>query len=203
MKKSTLWILSALAVAAVLAGGARWASQRQATPAATAPNAAAVPSIELAASDVFTARTQTLSLGIAVSGALKASQSAFVKARVAGELQELSVREGDRVQAGQVIARIDPTEYPGACAPGAAASRCGPRTRWTVAQRQFDNNQALVEPGLHLANRPAHLAGQPEWGQGHACGRAGRAGPGQQVTGRCHAARAPVGRGGAAPGPAR
>ncbi len=147
MKKSTLWILSALAVAAVLAGGARWASQRQATPAATAPNAAAVPSIELAASDVFTARTQTLSLGIAVSGALKASQSAFVKARVAGELQELSVREGDRVQAGQVIARIDPTEYQ-ARVRQAQQQADAARAQVDIAQRQFDNNQALVNQGF-------------------------------------------------------
>ena len=35
----------------------------------------------------------------------------MVKARVAGELQGLSVREGDTVRAGQVIAAIDPAEY--------------------------------------------------------------------------------------------
>ena len=85
MKKSTLWILSTVAVAALVAGGARWASQRQTATAPTASTAAALPRIELAASDVFTARTQTISLGIAVSGALKATQSAIVKARVAGE----------------------------------------------------------------------------------------------------------------------
>jgi RND family efflux transporter MFP subunit len=96
---------------------------------------------------VFTARTQTLSLGIAVSGALKASQSAFVKARVAGELQELSVREGDRVQAGQVIARIDPTEYQ-ARVRQAQQQADAARAQVDIAQRQFDNNQALVNQGF-------------------------------------------------------
>ena len=147
MKKSTLWILSAVAVAALLAGGARWASQRQAAkdlPLATTP---AVPSIELASSDVFTAQSQTLSLGIAVSGPLKASQSAFVKARVAGELQTLSVREGDRVQAGQVIAQVDPTEYQ-ARVRQAQQQAAAARAQLEIAQRQFDNNQALVNQGF-------------------------------------------------------
>lgn len=162
MKKSTLWILSAVAVAALLAGGARWASQRQAAKTPKVPTAAVVPSIELAASDVFIARTQTLSLGIAVSGALKASQSAIVKARVAGELQELSVREGDRVQAGQVIARIDPSEYQ-ARARQAQQQSDSAKAQVDIAQRQFDNNQALVNQGFisqtALLNSQASLNG--------------------------------------------
>jgi RND family efflux transporter MFP subunit len=147
MKKSTLWILSAVALAALLAGGARWASQRQAGKTPEAPTAAVVPSIELAESDIFTARTQTLSVGIAVSGALKASQSAIVKARVAGELQELSVREGDRVQAGQVIARIEPIEYQ-ARVRQAQQQADAAKAQVDIAQRQFDNNQALVNQGF-------------------------------------------------------
>jgi RND family efflux transporter MFP subunit len=146
MKKSTLWILSAVAVAALLAGGARWASQRQASPTPTAPVVAA-PSIELAASDVFTAKTQNLSLGIAVSGALKATQSAIVKARVAGELQELNVREGDRVQAGQVIARIEPSEYQARVRQTQQQADAA-KAQVDIAQRQFDNNQALVNQGF-------------------------------------------------------
>jgi RND family efflux transporter MFP subunit len=146
MKKSTLWILSAVAVAALLAGGARWASQRQASPTPTAPVVAA-PSIELAASDVFTAKTQNLSLGIAVSGALKATQSAIVKARVAGELQELKVREGDRVQAGQVIARIEPSEYQARVRQTQQQADAA-KAQVDIAQRQFDNNQALVNQGF-------------------------------------------------------
>jgi RND family efflux transporter MFP subunit len=162
MKKSTLWILSTVAVAALVAGGARWASQRQTAQAPTTPTAAALPSIELAASDVFTAQTQTLSLGIAVSGALKATQSAVVKARVAGELQELSVREGDRVQAGQVIARIEPSEYQ-ARVRQAQQQADSAKAQVDIAQRQFDNNQALVNQGFisqtALLNSQASLNG--------------------------------------------
>jgi RND family efflux transporter MFP subunit len=101
----------------------------------------------LAASDVFTAKTQTLSLGIAVSGSLKATQSAIVKARVAGELLELSVREGDRVQAGQVIARIEPSEYQARVRQTQQQADAA-KAQVDIAQRQFDNNQALVNQGF-------------------------------------------------------
>jgi RND family efflux transporter MFP subunit len=101
-------------------------------------------------------------LGIAVSGALKATQSAVVKARVAGELQELSVREGDRVQAGQVIARIEPSEYQ-ARVRQAQQQADSAKAQVDIAQRQFDNNQALVNQGFisqtALLNSQASLNG--------------------------------------------
>jgi RND family efflux transporter MFP subunit len=149
MKKSSIWILTAVALAVLLTAGARLVSQRQASQqaAALAASPTPEPSIELASTDVFTLQTQSLSLGVAVSGALKASQSAWIKARVAGELQSLSVREGDRVQAGQVIARIDPTEYQ-ARVRQARQQADAAQAQVDIAQRQFDNNQALVNQGF-------------------------------------------------------
>ena len=157
MKKSTLWILSAVALATLVAGAARWTQQRQAakTPAPTVD--AAVPRIELARTDVFTAEIQTLNLGIAVSGPLKASDSAIIKARVAGELQEMSVREGDTVQAGQVVARIDPSEFQ-ARVRQAQQQADAAKAQVDIAQRQFDNNQALVNQGF--ISQTALLASQ-------------------------------------------
>jgi RND family efflux transporter MFP subunit len=160
MKKSTLWILSAVAVAALVAGAARWATQRQpakATAPIANPATPAAPRIELAKTDVFTAEVQTLALGIAVSGPLKASDSAFIKARVAGELQDLSVREGDTVQAGQVLARIDPSEFQ-ARVRQAQQQADAAKAQVDIAQRQFDNNQALVNQGF--ISQTALLASQ-------------------------------------------
>lgn len=145
MKKSTLWILSGVTLAVLVAGGARLMSQRKAATAA-AP-VVAVPTLELANSDVFTVKTQALALGLPVSGALKASQSAFIRARVAGELVELNVREGDTVRAGQVLARVDPTEYQ-ARQRQAQQQADAAKAQVDIAQRQYDNNKALVDQGF-------------------------------------------------------
>jgi RND family efflux transporter MFP subunit len=148
MKKSTLWILSGVAIAVLVVAGARLLSQRKAVqaPAVTAATAAATV-MELASSDVFTAQTQALALGLPVSGALKATQSAFIKARVAGELVSLSVREGDTVQAGQVLARVDPTEYQ-ARQRQAQQQADAAKAQVDIAQRQYDNNKSLVDQGF-------------------------------------------------------
>ncbi|MEY4733964.1 MAG: Nickel and cobalt resistance protein CnrB [Pseudomonadota bacterium] len=146
MKKSTLWILSGVALAVLVAGGARLIGQRKA--AATASSATvAAPALELAKSDVYTVSTQAMALGLPVSGALKATQSAFIKARVAGELVELNVREGDTVQAGQVVARVDPTEYQ-ARQRQAQQQADSAKAQVDIAQRQYDNNKALVDQGF-------------------------------------------------------
>ncbi len=146
MKRSTLWILCGVAAAVVLAGGARWASQRKPAVAVTKP-AAAANSIELSTSDVVEAQKMDMVLGLPVSGTLKASQSAMVKARVAGELLDLVVREGDLVKAGQVIARIDPTEYQ-ARERQAKQQAGAAQAQVEIAQKQFDNNKALVDQGF-------------------------------------------------------
>ncbi len=161
MKRSTLLILSGVALAVLIAGGARWASQRK----AAAPVATAAPVtnvIELGASDVVPVTPMEMLLGLPISGTLKASQMAMVKARVAGELMDLVVREGDKVQAGQVIARIDPTEFQ-ARERQAKQQADAAMAQVDIAQKQFDNNQALVAQGFisqtALQNSTATLNG--------------------------------------------
>ena len=44
-------------------------------------------------------------------GRVEAGDSAMLAFRVAGEIRELKVRMGDRVQAGAVLAELDPTDY--------------------------------------------------------------------------------------------
>ena len=101
------WLAAAVVVVAGGAFGWRALSGARAPSAAKPAAAASAPveaGIELAATDVVAARSLELSQGLAITGSLRAVNSALVKARVAGELQGLSVREGDAVRAGQVIA---------------------------------------------------------------------------------------------------
>lgn len=149
MKRWMKWGLAALVVALLAAGVLRALSTRKAQQAALEAQSAqgAQTVVELAASDVVLAKTRELSQGLPVSGALKAVNSAVIKARVAGELQALTVREGDRVQAGQVIARVDPTEYRARLKQTQEQADAA-HAQIEIAQRQFDNNRALVNQGF-------------------------------------------------------
>jgi len=148
MNRKTL--VAAATVALVLvAGGAAWRTLSAGKPAAT-PAKAAAPAetvVELAQSDIVQARTATLEQGLPITGTLRAVHTAVVKARVAGELQGLVVREGDAVRAGQVIATIDPTEHR-ARLQQAREQADAARAQVEIAQRQFDNNKALVDKGF-------------------------------------------------------
>jgi RND family efflux transporter MFP subunit len=144
MKRSTGWLLAALATLAIaLALGRAYTARQQSAPATT--GAAAL--IELAASDVAPAKLQEITQGLPVTGTLKAVNSAIVKARVAGELQALTVREGDTVTAGQVLARIDAAEYQSRLQQAQQQADAA-LAQVDIAQRQFANNQALVDQGF-------------------------------------------------------
>lgn len=122
-------------------------AQQEAVTAATAANAKAQSVVELALSDIVKAQVKELAIGLPISGSLKAANSAIIKARVSGELQGLTVREGDSVKAGQIIARVDVTEY-AARQRQAQDQADAAKTQIVIAQRQFDNNKALVEQGF-------------------------------------------------------
>jgi membrane fusion protein, multidrug efflux system len=151
MKRSTTWILGAAVVLLLAGGAARLSAKRQQTALQTAPASAAAAQaesvIELAAGDVFRLQAIELSQGMPISGSLKAVNTAVVKARVAGELQGLIVREGDAVKAGQIIARVDSSEY-AARVRQAQETADAAKAQIVIAQRNFDNNKALVDQGF-------------------------------------------------------
>ncbi len=149
MKAWMKWAAAALVVALLAVGIGRALSARKAQQAALVQQRAQVTQtvLELGPQDLLVLQAVDLQRSLPVSGTLKAVRSAFVKARVAGELQALTVREGDSVQAGQVIARIDATEYEARLRQAQLqADAAGAQV--AIAQRQYDNNQALVRQGF-------------------------------------------------------
>lgn len=135
-----------LALAAMVALGWRgWAARQATRQAQSAP--AAEPVIELGAIDLATAGTQLLRSGLPITGTLKAVNTAIVKARVPGELQGLTLREGDTVAAGQLIARVESSEYADRVRQAQRQSDAA-RAQVDIAQRQYDNNAALVRQGF-------------------------------------------------------
>jgi membrane fusion protein, multidrug efflux system len=141
------WGVAALVVAGIAAsvGNALLARKTQQQAATASLKTETV--VELAATDVVQAQPRELAQGLPVSGSLKAINSAVVKARTAGELQGLTVREGDTVRAGQVIARVDATEYQSRVRQAQQQADAA-KAQIDIAQRQFDNNKALVDQGF-------------------------------------------------------
>jgi RND family efflux transporter MFP subunit len=145
--KATKWggLVLALVLVLALTWGLR---QRAAAPVPPVPAPGAQSDhIEVASTDLLILQEQTLSEGVPVSGSLKAVQSAWVKARVAGELQDFRVREGDSVKAGQVLGRIDPTEYERRWRQAQEQAQAA-KAQVEIAQKQYDNNSALVQQGF-------------------------------------------------------
>ena len=104
-------------------------------------------SVTLAPTDLVQVKTIKLLQGLAISGSLKAVNSSVVKARVAGELQGLTVREGDFVKTGQVIARVEATEFQARVRQAQQQAESA-RAQVDIARRGFDNNRSLVDQGF-------------------------------------------------------
>lgn len=150
MKPWMKWTLAGLVLALLVAGTLRTLSARKARQAALEAQQVAQKtqvSINLAASDLVQVRSLELQQSVTISGPIKAVNTALVKARVAGELRGLTVREGDSVRVGQVLAQIDPTESD-ARVRQARQQAAAAQAQVAIAQRSFDNNRALVAQGF-------------------------------------------------------
>lgn len=118
------------------------------TPTPNAPVPPAAPTVfEIPASDTLTATEQRLVQNLPISGNLKAVNTVVIKSRVAGEITQLSLREGDYVKAGQVVARIDPTEYQRKVRQAEQQADAA-KAQVDIAKRQYDNNKSLVDKGF-------------------------------------------------------
>lgn len=147
MKLSARWILLSVLVLALIAGAVRAISVKRQQAQAAASTVQVQNQIELRASDVLRVEPRELIQSLPITGTIKAVHFAAIKARVAGEVKAFTVREGDAVKAGQVLARIDPVEYQNRWEQAREQADAA-RAQRDIAQRQWDTNQALVAQGF-------------------------------------------------------
>ena len=103
-KRKTLFAVALFA--AVLVAGYAAVAQKP----SPAPRAPAEAALEFLPSDLYTVEAKTVERTLPLTGTLAPVTEATLKAKVAGELLDVSVREGEAVRQGEVVARIDPTE---------------------------------------------------------------------------------------------
>lgn len=143
-------MLLALLVLAIALGVLRALKQRQARGAAASAAAQATqqaPVYQLSDQDLAVVQRLDLAQTVAVSGSLKALHTAVIKAKVAGELQGLTKREGEAVRAGEVVARIDSTEAQARVRQAEQQAKAA-QAQVLIARRAQENNRSLVQQGF-------------------------------------------------------
>jgi RND family efflux transporter MFP subunit len=142
MIKRARTILAIAAVCAIAVAG--FASTKRA-PAGAA--SAAQPVIEFTQQDLYIVEPQPLDRTLPLTGTLTPFTEATVKAKVAGELVAVTVREGEPVRRGQVLARIDQTEVRARVA-ARRADVAAARAQLVWADKNRASQKALLDKGF-------------------------------------------------------
>jgi membrane fusion protein (multidrug efflux system) len=133
-------------VAIVLIAGAvvAWGALRKPAAPPQAAQPAVVAPLELSKVDVAVAEPRPLSRRLPLSGSLAPVVQATVKSKVGGEVEELTVREGQDVREGQVIARLDTRNLQAQYDRELAAVEKA-RAELELAKLNREKNRALLE----------------------------------------------------------
>jgi len=71
------------------------------------PDAKAPPTLEFGAGELASVESKAMPRWLPVSGTMQPVHQATVKAKVSGDVRQVMVRDGDAVQAGQILVRVD------------------------------------------------------------------------------------------------
>jgi membrane fusion protein (multidrug efflux system) len=142
-RTSTRWRYIALvALLIAVAGAVAWYAFGSAAP--TTPVAASLPPLELARVDIATVEPRVLSRSLPLSGSMAPIVQATVKSKVGGEVEQVTVREGEEIKAGEVIARLDTRQLQAQYDRELAAVEKATADR-DLATLNRDKNRALLE----------------------------------------------------------
>lgn len=153
MKPAMRWAIAGLVGLLLVGGITRAILHRKAEQASITQTAQSTQrgQLDVTAADWVVAERAPLIRTIELSGSIRALNSVLVKARVSGELNSLTVREGDAVRQGQLIGRIDAQDYQSRLEQ-ARQQAASAQAQWQIAQRALDNNKALVAQGFISRN---------------------------------------------------
>lgn len=140
MKRKT-WIIGGVTLT-VLALAAVALVPRFATAGKPKEQGPAIP--EFVAGELGRVRTMRLPLEVLATGTLAAERNATVRAKVSAEVREVGVREGEPVQAGQLLVRLDTVELMQKLA-SQEGNLASAQARLASAKKTRDMQKALLE----------------------------------------------------------
>src|SRR3954465_4523123 len=118
----------------------------------------AASAITLAASDVAVVKRDAIESGIPITGDLHPIETIGVRARIEGDLVGVFVREGERVSAGQLLARFESSEQETTQA-SSEADVSSAKSDLATAQWNLDQSRDLFKAGA-IAERDLKVAEQ-------------------------------------------
>jgi len=141
-------LVIALAVAAF--GAAIWQRQVKKNEEAREKDKPPV-ALEFAPADLASLENATLSRWLPISGTMQPVRQATVKAKVSGDVRHITVREGDTVQAGQVLVKVDTSDLE-----ARLIERQGQlestRAQFALAEKTLATNQKLLKQNFISQN---------------------------------------------------
>jgi len=145
LKRRVFWIIL---ITCLLAAGVAAAMLKKRNQQPVTAIAAQTPTVlEFLPTDVTQVKARDLRQLMPLSGSLRAFNQASVKAKVAGEVREVLVREGEAVQAGQVIIKMDASDYQSRVDQAKGVLQAA-RGQLEIATKARDNNKALLDKGF-------------------------------------------------------
>lgn len=135
-----IWLLAI--VLALLAGAGVLMKIKSSKEASAAQKP--VVTLEFAANDIAVVQMRELQQVIPLTGNLQALNQTLVRAKVAGEIKETMVREGEAVKKGQVLARFDTVDFQSRLNEKIANLE-GARAQLSLAEKNQKNNQSLLQ----------------------------------------------------------
>jgi RND family efflux transporter MFP subunit len=144
MKRALKIAFAVGTVIAVAAAGYAAVRAQRAGQNPSGSSTTAAPVAEFLPNDLYAVEAGALERSLPLTGSLTPLTEATVKAKVAGELVAVTVREGESVKQGQVLARIDLTEV-GAKVAAREADVAAAKAQLVWAGKNRDQQKALLE----------------------------------------------------------
>ena len=107
--------------------------------------------LEFSPGDLTRVEAQPLSRWLPVSGAVQPVRQATVKAKVSGDVRQITVREGETVRVGQLLARIDTADLEAKLLERTGALESA-RAQLAMAAKTQATNQALLKQNFISQN---------------------------------------------------
>lgn len=138
--KNRRWIIAATVLVVVVGVGVAIKSTATAKP----PTDTGPATLEFGRPDLAYVTNQTIARTLAINGTVEARSQAVVKAKQALDIKRITVREGDPVRTGQVLAQLDPADLE-ARLMQKTSTRDSARAQFELADKQRATNHTLLE----------------------------------------------------------